>query len=215
MEENKKTEEVKFEKVQDSGIKKENKKTSKGVIIGIILIVLIAIVAIIVVAGINIYNFIYPTPSVQIERSLEIVTNENSDEIIQVLQSTSLIEGDINSDGLQIFVGELEYKILSEEITGETALVELEITNKDFGKAFENVVTEVFTKAISGEEVTEQMISDIFYAELSDENLGTLTEINKVQLTKNEGIWTITDPNFVYYLLPGLQNVVEQLSAMQ
>lgn len=193
-------------------------------IIVIIAVVVIAVVAIVttIFFGNNPEKTIEETFTALKEGNLELI-----DEYIATEDSNSLIENEItdnlktsleNSDFERDLINscfsQFEWQIKETKIEGNTAVVTVDITNKDFS----NVVQEVFSKmltqalstAVTGEEMTEEETLNLI-KESIDEVTDTTTITKEINLVKENGTWKFNATEVMNIVLPGIIDGLESL----
>lgn len=206
-----KMEENKVEKVKVEEPKKEakvtgvnTKKTNNAMIIGIV----VAVVAIIVIiAGAMVFR--KETPKMVVEKELK---NLKAGAFATEMLSGFMQGENANTEAGKLMADKLEWKVLNETEEGETAKVELEITNKDFKTIIGNVMQKSFKSALTGG-ATQEAVTNYLLEELKNEEIGTTTENATIELKKEDGKWKIADEEkFIYALLPGFQEVMNALN---
>lgn len=183
--------------------KKENKevesknKNNKSVI----MIVILAILAIaVVLAGIFLKS---ESPKKVLENTL----NELKLGAYAQNMLSGLLEGedDFNIEAQKLFFEKLEWKILEVNEEEEKATIEVEITNKDFKAIIANYMQKALKAAFSGQNITEEEMTNYLMEELRNEEVKTVTNKNSISLEKQDGKWEIVEEdNFVNAVLPGL-----------
>lgn len=201
--------------------KNENKLAWIIVIIAVVVIAVVAIVTTIFF-GNNPEKTIEETFTALKEGNLELI-----DEYIATEDSNSLIENEItdtlktsleNSDFERDLINscfsQFEWQIKETKIEGNTAVVTVDITNKDFS----NVVQEVFSKmltqalstAVTGEEMTEEETLNLI-KESIDEVTDTTTITKEINLVKENGTWKFNATEVMNIVLPGIIDGLESL----
>ncbi len=214
MEENKeeKKVEAKVQEPKKETVKKEtkvtgtnNKKANNNVVIIGIVVAVVALIAII--AGVMVMG--KDTPKTAVEKELKNV--KNGVFATQVLSGFMQAEN-ANQELVKLMFEKLEWKVLNEKEEGETATVELEITNKDFKTIMGNVMQKAFKSALTGG-ATEEDVINYIVEELKNEETEIVTENATIELKKEDGKWKVADEEkFAYALLPRFQEVMDALN---
>ncbi len=201
-EENKKQEPKKEAKVTKTSTKKAN---NNAIIIGIV----IAVVAIIaIVAGVILLG--KDTPKTAVEKELK---NIKAGAFATEMLSGFTQEEKSSTEAGKLMTEKLEWKVLNEkeEVEGEIATVELEVTNKDFKTIMGNVMQKAFKSALTGGTNQETVVNDLI-EELKNEEIGTKTANATIELKKEDGKWKIADEEKFYFaILPGFEEVMNAL----
>lgn len=185
------------------GVKKGDKKKSNNntIIIGV------AIVAVVLVVMIACVLLMKDSPKKVVENTLkDIKTGSYTQEIL-----SDLVQGEdtLNTEAQKLLFEKLEWKVLNEKEEGDNATVEVEITNKDFKTIMGNYMQKALKAAFSGQNVSEDDMTNYLMEELRSEEIQTVTVNQTISLEKRDGKWEITDEeNFVYSILPGLQEAI-------
>ena len=194
-------------------------------IIAIIAIVVIAVVAIVatIFFGNNPEKTIDETFTALRDGDMDVlnkyITSEEKDksienEIMAGLTDTSASETEEEELTKACFT-QLAWKINETKIDGKSAVVNVDITNKDFSKVVEEVFSEMlaqaFSSAFTGEEMTEEKIGNLFQEKIEKET-ETTTATEEINLVKENGIWKFSNSDeLVKILLPGLSEKVDEL----
>lgn len=181
--------------------KGENKKNNKVVMIGVIVAIMV-IVAVIV--GMSLMK---DSPKKIVENTLkDLKTGSNSEQML-----SGLLQGEegIDAEAQKLIFEKLEWKVLKVNEEGDTATVELEVTNKDFKTIMQNYMQKALKIAFSGQTITEEEMTNYLVEELKNEEVGTVTVNQSIQLKKQDGKWEIADEeSFASAVLPGLQEAI-------
>lgn len=200
---NKKEPAKKEVKVTGTSTKKTN---NNAIIIGIV----VAVVAIIaIVAGVILLG--KDTPKTAVEKELK---NIKAGTFATEMLSGFTREEKASAEVGKLMAEKLEWKVVNEkeEVEGEIATVELEITNKDFKTIMGNVMQKAFKSALTGGTNQETVVNDLM-EELKNEEIGTKTVNATIELKKEDGKWKVADEEKFYYaLLPGFEEVMEALN---
>lgn len=118
-------------------------------------------------------------------------------------------EQNFNEEAQKLLFNKLEWKIQNEKEEGDTATVEVEITNKDFKTIINNYMQKAIKTAFSGQNVSEEEMTNYLIEELNKEDIQTVTSNQTITLEKREGKWEPTQDNdFVDILLPGFNEAI-------
>ena len=114
--------------------------------------------------------------------------------------------------GKAIF-GNLSWKILSEKEEGDTATVEVEITNKDFATIIDNFKQKIVKAAFSGESIDEAKTQEYLLGEINNAEIENVTNTHSITVEKQDGKWKVSETNdIVNMLLPGFVEAINSLS---
>lgn len=193
-------------KVESAKVKVENsKKTNNHTpIIGV------GIVAVVIVAIIISMICMKPSPKKAVEDTFnQLKTGAYAQEMLAgIMQGGDNIE----AEAQKLCFEKLQWKILSEKEEGETATVEVEVTNKDFKTIMANYMQKALKAAFSGN-TNQDEISNYLMEELRNEEVETVTNTHTLTLQKQEGKWEITEEEtFVKAVLPGLYEAMSAFS---
>lgn len=205
----KKNKEKKINK--EKGNKKVGIWISSG--IALLIIVLIIVTALLVLPS---------TPEKSVEGMLNSLKNAdfasvnkyiNYEEIVN--ESDMLKNTEFDEETQSLLFDKLSWKILNINKNGDTASVEIEITNKDFDQIISNYTKEALRIAFNGESFTEEEQNNKLKEQLKNEEVGTKTVTTTLQLTKQDTQWKIqTDESLINALLPGLQEAINSLNSI-
>jgi len=175
---NKKVEPTKKVKVENS--KKTNNNT---IIIGVGVLIVVAVAIIISMV------FMKPSPKKAVEDSFnQLKAGTYAQEMLAGIMQG---EDNVEAEAQKLCFEKLQWKVLSEKEEGETAKVEVEVTNKDF----------------------QTIMSNYLMEELRNEEVQTVTNTHTLTLQKQDGKWEITDEEtFVKAVLPGLYEAISAFS---
>lgn len=220
-----KNEEIKKESVKKETPKKVNSKKEKTgkknsgailkIVVGLVIIVLVLVIAWFA------YGAISNTPTRTVNNMLNTLKTFNFDKVNTYVQTTEDNTLNINSLGGQTLDNEnekllfekLEWKINKENIEGENATVEVEVTNKDFQVILANYMQKVLKAAFSGEQIGDEQYQTYLIEELQNENVSVTTQTKTINLVKVDGKWKVVpDEQLIDALLPGMQEVINSLS---
>ena len=183
-----------------------NGKTKKVSMITTVVAV-IAIVALVVILTILMVTSSNPKKTVDglltnlkagdIEKAKEFITGENT------------MEGDMfNEEGQKYLFDKLSWMVKNITEDKESAIIEIEITNKDFKQIMTNLSQKIINLIFSGESITDEITTKYLTEELKNEEVQTTTLTATIQAVKEEGKWKIVgNEELTNALLPGLQDV--------
>ncbi|MCI8470300.1 MAG: hypothetical protein HFJ35_02220 [Clostridia bacterium] len=181
--------------------KGDNKKGNNNVIIGVIVAIIVIIAVILVMF------FMKDSPKKLVEDTLkDLKTGTHSEQML-----SGLLQGEdsIDAEAQKLIFEKLEWKVLKVNEEGDTATVELEITNKDFKTIMQNYMQKALKIAFSGQTITEEEMTNYLMEELKNEEVGTVTANQSIELKKQDGKWKIAnEESFASAVLPGLQEAI-------
>lgn len=195
--------------------KPKEKKSGKGNFTRVvaIVVILLAIIGLIYLA--------IPTPEKTVNNMFESLKKGDFEQTSQYINynEVSLINQleeeentEINADEKILFES-LEWNIKSINEQGETASIEVEVTNKDYEIAFKNYIQEMFKKFLNNDDISEQEQFDLLLNEIKKEETGTKTTTQTITAVKENGKWRITaDDNLTKALYPGLEEGINSIS---
>lgn len=234
-----KVEEPKFSKVSGKDLKKEtemnhieNKKEKKqnkdkkgskekgskkvGYWIGGILLLLVVLVIVTALL------LLPTTPEKSVEGMLNCLKNAdfagvnkyvNYEQIVN--ESEILQNSEMDEETQSLLFDKLTWKISNISKEENTASVEVEITNKDFGQIISNYTKEALKIAFNGDSFTQEEQNNKLKEQLKNEEIGTKTVTTTMQLLKQDSEWKIqADESLMNALLPGLQEAINSLNEM-
>ncbi len=121
-------------------------------------------------------------------------------------------EDEFGEEAQKAFFEKLKWKILKVTKEGDTANVEIEITNKDFKTILGNYMQKVLKMAFSGEEPNEEEMTNYLIEELNKEEIQNITNRQNILLNKQDGKWVVSEENdFANILLPGFREAMDSL----
>lgn len=220
MEENKKeskpVEKTEKKKVETTQVKKEEKKEKKinktNKTNNNAIIIIVAIVAVVVVAIIACMLMMKDSPKKVVENAFtELKTGSYAQQML-----AGLVQGEdgLNAEAQKLLFEKLEWKVISEKEEGETATVEVEVTNKDFKTIIGNYMQKALKAAFSsGQNISDEEMTNYLIEELNNEEVQTVTNTQSIKLEKKEGKWEVVeDDDFINVVLPGLNEAVKALN---
>ncbi len=203
-EEKKKEEKKKEEKKQQPKKETATNKTKKQ---NIIIAVAVAIVIVLIIIACVI---IIPTsPKGVVNETLQDLKlgNYSQEEMNNILG-----EDEFGEEAQKALFEKLEWKILKVTEEGDTANVEIEITNKDFKTIIGNYMQKVLKIAFSGEQPSQEEMTNYLMEELNKEDIQNVTTTQNILLNKQDGKWVISEENdFANILLPGFSEAMNSL----
>ena len=191
----------------------KEKKTGKGTFTRIIaiIIILLAIIGLIYLA--------IPTPEKTLNNFFNSLKNGNIEKINQYLNYDEislekvLNEGTETNEVQKALFESLEWNIKSVTEEQDIATIEVEVTNKDYEKAFKSYIQEMFQKFLNNEDVSDEEQFDLLINEISKEETGTKTTTQTITLSKENGQWKVnSDDSLIEALYPGLVEGIDSIS---
>lgn len=197
-------------------------------IIVIIAVVVIAVVAIVatILFGNNPEKTIDETFTALKEGNMDVLLEYTSTEETDNSFENELTEGLINGTDstentelekeiLNSCFSQLEWKIAETKKDGDTAVVTVDITNKDFSNVMQEIFSEMmaqaFASAFTGQEMTEEDTMKLMKEKI-DEVTATTTNTEKINMVKEDGIWKFSDSDeLANMLLPGFSSGIESM----
>lgn len=202
-----------------------NKLAWSIVIIAVVVIAVVAIVATILF-GNNPEKTIDETFTALKEGNMDVLLEYTSTEETDNSFENELTEGLINGTDstentelekeiLNSCFSQLEWKIAETKKDGDTAVVTVDITNKDFSNVMQEIFSEmmaqVFASAFTGQEMTEEDTMKLMKEKI-DEVTATTTNTEKINMVKEDGIWKFSDSDeLANMLLPGFSSGIESM----
>lgn len=184
--------------------KVENKKTNNGIIIAIVAVVAIVIIAIF--ACINMVD----SPKKVVENIFQELKSGNTS---QSVLASAFEEENFNEETKKLLFDKLEYKIKEVKEEGDTAIVKVEVTNKDFKTAINNYMQKAIKAAFSGGLANEEDATNYLIEELNSSELQTVTSEQTINLKKQDGKWEVSEENdFVTIFLPGFEEALSSFN---
>ena len=205
-----KPENKKFEvSKQKTTVNKEKNNTNKKSKIPAILTVVI-VLAIVALLTVLIVTSSDPKKSVD-----GFLTNLKAGDFVKAQEFStgdSLFKDQEYSEETQkLLFDKISWKVKKVTAENDTAVVEIELTNKDFSEVLQNYKNKIW-KDISSVIGKTIDTSRYFEDELKNENLGTKTITANIKLQKQDGKWKVVANNeLANSLLPGLQESVNAI----
>lgn len=204
---------------------KNNKLAWIIVIIAVIVIAVIAIIATILF-GNNPEKTIDETFTALKEGNINVLMDYTSTEGTDNSFTNELTEGltngtdstentELEKEMLDSCFSKLEWKISETKKDGDTAVVTVDITNKDFSNVMQEIFSEMmaqaFASAFIGQEMTEEDTMQLMKEKI-DEVTATTTNTEEINMVKEDGIWKFSDSDkLANMLLPGFASGLESM----
>ena len=214
--------EVKAEPKAESKIKgtvtiKEKHKTDYAKWIGIVvaIIVLVAMIIGIVFFTKSPYYAVMKTFNALKSERVNIINNYVSYQEIMDSLIDGLNVGEEMSEIEKNCFDKFEYKQNSVKTEGDTAIVTVETTNKNFRNALTKWTQSIYQRFINGEEISNEQGINLLNEYLSDESIGTMSVTKDINLNKVDNKWRLNvDENLKDAVFPGLSEVVNSIDAL-
>lgn len=132
-----------------------------------------------------------------IEDAISQSEEETSDQTKEETEETD----EIMEEALKLYLSKIDVKVLSEEIDGDNATVEVELNGPNFANMMMEVIEEALADAFSGEEVDDDYMSKSFLEKVKSSKNEVRT--GKVNLTKEDKEWKIKSDDDVANLMLG------------
>lgn len=204
---------------------KNNKLAWIIVIIAVVIIAVIAIVATILF-GNNPEKTIDETFTALKKGNMDVLMEYTSTEGTDNSFTNELTEGltngtdstentELEKEMLDSCFSQLEWKIAETKKDGDTAVVTVDITNKDFSNVMQEIFSEMmaqaFASAFTGQEMTEEDTMQLMKEKI-DEVTATTTNTEEINMVKEDGIWKFSDSDeLANMLLPGFSSGLESM----
>ncbi len=204
---------------------KNNKLAWIIVIIAVVIIAVIAIVATILF-GNNPEKTIDETFTALKEGNMDVLMEYTSTEGTDNSFTNELTEGltngtdstentELEKEMLDSCFSQLEWKIAETKKDGDTAVVTVDITNKDFSNVMQEIFSEMmaqaFASAFTGQEMTEEDTMQLMKEKI-DEVTATTTNTEEINMVKEDGIWKFSNSDeLANMLLPGFASGLESM----
>ena len=107
----------------------------------------------------------------------------------------------VMEEALKLYLSKIDAKVLSEEISGDNATVEVEINGPNISNIMGEVIDESLADAFSGKETDEYYISKIFLEKV--ESSKSETRSGKVNLIKEGNEWKVKSDDEIVNLILG------------
>lgn len=228
----KKDTDKKFEKVDTKNMKNKKEKSDKKVrnsknkdtksngkkntkVVSIVTALVVLVIAVLL----TIMIVTTSDPKQSIDGLLNNLKTGDFEKAQEFLSGDALMsEEDYDLEVQKLFFENLAWKINNIEKQEDTAVVTIEITNKDFNlvvsnyakKALEAITSLIGTNSTN---LSNDQIQQYFVDELKNEEIGTITEEGTIQLVKEDKKWkVVSNEELIKTLLPGLQEALESVS---
>lgn len=204
---------------------KNNKLAWIIVIIAVVIIAVIAIVATILF-GNNPEKTIDETFTALKKGNMDVLMEYTSTEGTDNSFTNELTEGltngtdstentELEKEMLDSCFSQLEWKIAETKKDGDTAVVTVDITNKDFSNVMQEIFSEMmaqaFASAFTGQEMTEEDTMQLMKEKI-DEVTATTTNTEEINMVKEDGIWKFSNSDeLANMLLPGFASGIESM----
>lgn len=196
-------------------IKKSKTKTTKGIILVIIIAILIIIFGIIrlIENSVNEKSKFIEQEEI-INNAFSALKNLNKKEIENYLDYATLISG-LDESILQENVSlenylfnSMEWSIENIKEENENIVVVVEVSNKDYKKIITEWLKEIVEVNEENNSISEVESLQILERILQEDNCGTRTVIKKIQLSQQNGNWKIiVNDDLINLLYPGIETV--------
>lgn len=176
-----------------------------------VVIVLLAIISLIYVA--------LPSPAKVLQQALRDMQIGNFERVKEYLDFDELVNipvlsfdnRDDKQDIQKLFFNELEFNIKSVKNEGDTAKIEVEITNKNFKTIMQNYTKNVMQKLFSNDDTNTE---DILIEQLKNKEIDKVTSKQTVTVQKQDGEWkVVVDENLRNAIFPGLTEVLDSVTS--
>lgn len=210
-------EEKKFEKVKKEENKQagkiKNKKNLYYIISIVIAICLIALIAFVILT-------LQQTPEKLLNNILSNLKEGNLEKINQyinyeeILGTSNLLSSkEFNEETKKSLFNKLEWEILEVKTEKDKAVVNLEITNKDFKIIIEKYMQKALSAVFSGKNLENDEIKNYLVEEINNQEAQIITQTKTLEFTKKDNKWQITvNDELIDALLPNLQKTVDSLN---
>ena len=107
----------------------------------------------------------------------------------------------VMEEALKLYLSKIDAKVLSEEISGDNATVEVEINGPNFSIIMGEVIDKSLADAFSGVDTDEYYISKVFLEKVESSTSETRT--GKVHLIKEGNEWEVKSDDEIVNLILG------------
>ena len=132
-----------------------------------------------------------------IESAISQSEEETSDQTKEETEETD----EIMEEAFKLYLSKIDVKVLSEEVDGDNAVVEVEINGPNFSNMMMEVIQEALADAFSGKEMDDDYMSRSFLEKVKSSKNEVRT--GKVNLTKEDKQWKIKSDDDVTNLMLG------------
>lgn len=204
----------------DKNKSKKIKKESKGITARVIAIIIILLVIV------GLIYLAIPTPEKALNSMLQDLKNGNFEDVKKYVDYSELTsipgsandtqDGEIPQDQIEkekLLYESLEWNIKSTSKTGDTATIEIEITNKDFKEIYKNYIQKVFEGLLSNSNLSDEEAEEYFIEQLKKEDISKSTTTQEITIEKQGGEWKVkVDDNLKNAIYPGMQEAMNSIS---
>lgn len=169
-----------------------------------------------------------PSPEEVVDKAMEAIINMDKDELSKYMDIDDLLgeeEGTINTDAISeeeisVLFENIEYKIISSSIDGDSASVNIDIENIDMGMVLGQFLEEAFAFAFSdafsdksmSDEEMEVAMTDLFLEIIEKNKDNTVSNNVDIDLNKVDGQWKIAVDEDFQNALTG--NLIDMINSM-
>lgn len=138
------------------------------------------------------------------EQASEFLESAISQTEEETSQDTEEENDEIMEEALKLYISKIDAKVLSEEVDGDNATVEVEIDGPNFANMMIEVMAESIVDAFTGKEVDEDYMSRSLLEKVKESKSEIRT--GKVNLTKEDKKWKIKEDDDLLTLILGNYN---------
>ncbi len=202
------------EKSKTKKVKSSSKK-GRTIAISIILICLVAIIL-----GVLLFM---KTPYYALIKAFNAMKSEDINTINKYVSYDSLMDSIVGNLNVGEEMSEFEkncfsdfsFKINTVKVEGDTAIINIDTTNKNFRNAITKWSQSIYQKFINGEEISNEEGIKLLNSCLKDSSIGTITTNKDITLKKVEEKWIINvDDNLKDAIFPGISEVVNSIDTL-
>ena len=202
------------EKSKTKKVKSPSKK-GRTIAISIILICLVAIIL-----GVLLFM---KTPYYALIKAFNAMKSEDINTINKYVSYDSLMDSIVGNLNVGEEMSEFEkncfsdfsFKINTVKVEGDTAIINIDTTNKNFRNAITKWSQSIYQKFINGEEISNEEGIKLLNSCLKDSSIGTITTNKDITLKKVEEKWIINvDDNLKDAIFPGISEVVNSIDTL-
>ena len=194
---------------------KSSSKKGRTIAISIILLCFVAVI-------LGVLYFI-KTPYYALIKAFDAMKSEDINTINKYVSYDSLmnsIVGNLNvGDEMSEFekncFSDFSFKINTVKVEGDTAVINIDTTNKNFRNAITKWSQSIYQKFINGEEISNEEGIKLLNNCLKDSSIGTITTNKDITLKKVEERWIIdVDDSLKDAIFPGISEVVNSIDTL-
>ncbi len=122
---------------------------------------------------------------------------------------------------MKLFVANMSYKITDSKVNGNTATVNVDITNVNMKPVFQDMISQLFALAFSGVDLSDQKVAEakileILTTSIEKNKANTVTNKVSLTLTKEKDGWVIDEPSEAFFdaILGGFVSAAQDTSSM-